>query len=202
MAKAQTPTPTLPPAAQALAAIDSKLREFEAEDLALGADMRRRDALGEKLNDTDPRNDAQVEALEMITGTGKVATKRTTYVDAFRRREAVKAAITMLEHHREQAAMRAAWERFEAVADEHAECWSRICTMLIGIERELQAKDEIERQVGGGILFPGNQFKLLGRLARSHSVAYRMLEAGVENGWLTAEDFADEVKQASDAERR
>jgi hypothetical protein len=201
MAKTHTATSKSLPAAAALAAIDAKLREFEAEDIALRDDMKRREARDEHKNaDTDPRNAAQVEALKLITeASGKPSPKAATYQDVFRRREAVKAAIEMLEHQRVQAASRAAWERYEALKAEHDDCWSRICTLLVSIERELQAKDVIERKVGNSIPIPGRDFLLLGRLANNNSEISRLLLDAVRLGWISARDLNDEIKQAREA---
>jgi hypothetical protein len=199
--RTQKHAPKLPTAAAALAAIDAKLREFEAEDIALKDDIKAREALDEhKDTDTDPRNAAQVEALKLIVeASGKTSPKRTTYTEVFRRREAVRAAIVMLEQQRLQAAARAAWERYEAVKPEHDDCWSRIAMLLISIERELQEKDRIERRVGGGIPLPGYDFRLLGRLANNNSDMTRLLTDAVKNGWLSARDFDAETKQAREA---
>jgi ferric-dicitrate binding protein FerR (iron transport regulator) len=199
--RTQKHTPTLPPAAKALAAIDAMLRKYEDENIDLGEDMKLREARDEhRGQDTDPRNAAKVEALKLITeASGKPAPKQTTYQDVFRRREAVKAAIEMLEHQRTQAASRAAWERFEALKPEHDDCWSRICTLLISIERELQEKDRIERKVGGDIPIPGRDFQLLGRLANNNSEIARLLPDAVRLGWLNARDLNDEIKMAREA---
>jgi hypothetical protein len=201
MAKAHTTTSKSLPAAAALAAIDAKLREFEAEDIALRDDMKQREARDEHKNaDTDPRNAAKVEALKLITETsGKASPKRMTYQDVFARREAVKEAISMLEHQRTQAAARAAWERYEALKSDHDDCWKRIVTLVRNIEAELQAKDAIERKVGGGIPLPGHDFRLLGRLAHNNSEAIRLLTDAVRLGWLSERDLNEEIKQAREA---
>jgi hypothetical protein len=201
MAKAQQATSKSLPAAAALATIDLKLKEFEAEDIALRDDLKQREARDEhKEVDTDPRNASQIEALKLITeASGKPVPARVTYQDTFRRREAVKAAISMLEHQRMQAAARAAWERYDALKQEHDDCWSRIITLVISIERELQEKERIERAVGGGIPLPGHDIRLLGRLANNNSEVTRLLTDAVRLGWLSERDLNSEIKSAREA---
>jgi hypothetical protein len=71
---------------------------------------------------------------------------------------------------------------------------------VVGLERALQNKDAVERKISAQFPLPGREWKLLGRLARNESTAYRMLEEAVKLGWMSRRDWQSEVDRANEAE--
>jgi len=89
----------------------------------------------------------------------------------------------------------AAAARYEQRKDELAEAMRQIALSLIGLERCLQARDEIIRAIRLPGLSEGG-WPLCGRLRNTASPIYRYLETGVKEKWLTQKEFDTEFNRA------
>jgi len=112
--------------------------------------------------------------------------------------EALAIAATLADKLQREEAEARYQEKLPALND----AMRQIALCMIGLERALQARDDVAKAIRSKTPIAGDGFIFAGRLSNTGSQAYRFLEMAVNEGYLTHAEFYEAFKEAREHLKR
>jgi len=194
--------PDSQPATEALAALSARLGEIRRQCNADQAELARLEKTGVFSPSQSDARKIALAARELLNGAAAsllqpLANDATEQIQALRHNILV-ATAALEEGERLAARLQrdAAQERFTANADEIRKVFEDITDAVVALEHAQQRRDALLKQIKLPADMVPNGWPLLGRLGRSESSAYRMLQALATSGWFPIDKFQAEVERS------
>jgi hypothetical protein len=196
-------TPPTPPAISAYEAAIQIVSRLDAQEAELRAEELARFKRGDKIEADEIASIAATEAAADALLRGEVvkSRKKRTIRDIVHERAVVRLAMDKAQSKVELARRELAAEKFALSLKEQRDVGREICQAIFALDRALRARDKLVTRIGlpaGTLAFEA--WPLAGRLSLTHSEAFRFCETGVQNGWISQQEFDDEYAAARKAD--